>query len=119
MTYRVVGWSTGGVGQAGDPGDRPATRPELAGVWVHSEEKDGVDAGTLAGHRAARRRPRPPTPTRSWRSQPDCVCYSAQGEAHGRGGGPRHGADARGRDQRGDGLDAGAGAPARLPGRLA
>ncbi len=46
---RVIQWATGSIGRfaigaiAEDPG------LELAGVWVHSEEKEGVDAGEIAG----------------------------------------------------------------------
>ena len=48
MTYRVVQWATGNLGRAAiqDIVSRPDM--ELAGVWVHSEDKVGVDAGTLA-----------------------------------------------------------------------
>jgi len=46
---RVAVWSTGGVGAIAVRA--VARRPdlELAGVWVHSAEKLGVDAGILAG----------------------------------------------------------------------
>ena len=46
---RVIQWATGSMGQhairaiAEDPG------LELAGVWVHSESKEGPDAGELSG----------------------------------------------------------------------
>lgn len=46
---RIVQWATGSIGRyaigaiAEDPG------LELAGVWVHSATKHGIDAGTLAG----------------------------------------------------------------------
>jgi hypothetical protein len=46
---RVVVWSTGGVGKVAI--DAVSRRPdmELVGVWVHSLEKVGKDAGELAG----------------------------------------------------------------------
>jgi 2,4-diaminopentanoate dehydrogenase len=46
---RVVVWSTGGVGKIAV--DAISRRPdmELVGVWVHSPEKVGKDAGELAG----------------------------------------------------------------------
>src|ERR1700756_4099218 len=46
---RVVVWSTGGVGTVAI--DAASRRPdmELVGVWVHSPEKVGKDAGALAG----------------------------------------------------------------------
>jgi hypothetical protein len=48
-THKVIVWATGGVGKYAirTITDRPNF--ELAGVWVHSPDKDGVDAGILAG----------------------------------------------------------------------
>jgi 2,4-diaminopentanoate dehydrogenase len=48
-TYKVVVWATGRVGKLAirTVADRPNL--ELVGVWVHSESKEGQDAGTLAG----------------------------------------------------------------------
>jgi 4-hydroxy-tetrahydrodipicolinate reductase len=49
VTYRVIQWSTGNVGRhalrliAGHP------QLELVGLWVHSADKAGEDAGELAG----------------------------------------------------------------------
>jgi 2,4-diaminopentanoate dehydrogenase len=87
MTYRVVGWSTGGVGRLAIRA--VARRPdlELVGVWVHGEEKDGVDAGTLAGI--------DPVGVAATRDadallalEPDCICYSASGEQQDAGAVP-------------------------------
>ncbi|MCU1488046.1 MAG: hypothetical protein JWN67_4792 [Actinomycetia bacterium] len=49
MSLRVVVWSTGGVGAIAV--QAVARRPdlELVGVWVHSPDKVGLDAGTLTG----------------------------------------------------------------------
>lgn len=75
---RTVVWSTGGVGSIAI--DAVARRPdlELVGVWVHSEEKVGKDAGTLAG-----REPLGLTATNDADAlialQPDCVVYAASG----------------------------------------
>lgn len=46
-TYRVVVWSTGGIGAIAIRalGRRPNL--DLVGVWVHSPDKDGKDAGEL------------------------------------------------------------------------
>jgi hypothetical protein len=46
---RTVVWSTGGVGAIAIEAihDRPDL--ELVGVWVHSPDKVGKDAGELAG----------------------------------------------------------------------
>ena len=79
MTYRVVGWSTGGVGRLAIRAIARRPDLELAGVWVHSAEKDGVDAGTLAGID-----PLGVAATTDadalLAAKPDCVCYSASGE---------------------------------------
>jgi len=80
MTYRVVGWSTGGVGRLAIRAIARRPDLELTGVWVHSDEKAGVDAGTLAGID-----PLGVVATTDadavLATQPDCVCYSASGEA--------------------------------------
>lgn len=50
MTYRVVQWATGNLGRAAIEGILSHPELELVGVWVHSEEKVGKDAGELAAH---------------------------------------------------------------------
>jgi hypothetical protein len=49
MTYRVVQWATGMVGQESIRGIVAHPELELVGVWVHSPDKVGKDAGELAG----------------------------------------------------------------------
>ena len=79
-SYRVVQWSTGGVGALalGAIDVRPDL--DLAGVWVHSPEKAGRDAGELAGIGALGLHA-----TSSVEDvlalAPDCVCYTASGES--------------------------------------
>ncbi len=46
---RVVVWSTGGVGSIAIDAVRRRPDLELVGVWVHSPDKVGKDAGELAG----------------------------------------------------------------------
>lgn len=46
---RVVQWSTGNVGRHALAGIAARPDLELAGVWVSSKAKSGVDAGELAG----------------------------------------------------------------------
>jgi hypothetical protein len=53
---------------------------DLVGVWVHSAEKDGVDAGTLAGIDPVGV-PATTDADALIALAPDCVCYSASGEA--------------------------------------
>lgn len=45
----MVQWATGGVGRAAIAGIAEHSDLELVGCWVHSADKVGVDAGTLAG----------------------------------------------------------------------
>lgn len=47
--YRVIQWATGGVGRAAIEAVLRHPELELAGCWVHSPSKAGVDAGVLAG----------------------------------------------------------------------
>jgi 2,4-diaminopentanoate dehydrogenase len=49
MSYRVIQWATGGVGRAAMEGVLDHPDLELAGAWVHSPAKVGVDLGTLIG----------------------------------------------------------------------
>jgi hypothetical protein len=49
MTYRVIQWATGGVGQAAIQGVLAHPDLELVGAWVHSAEKHGRDVGELVG----------------------------------------------------------------------
>ena len=62
--YKVVVWATGRVGKLAirTIADRPNL--DLVGVWVHSESKDGQDAGALAEIDLARSRLRRATRTR-------------------------------------------------------
>jgi hypothetical protein len=49
VTYRVIQWSTGNVGRAALRCIVNHPELELAGVWVHSADKAGLDAGELCG----------------------------------------------------------------------
>ena len=46
--YRVAVWSTGGIGSIAIRAIHERPNLDLVGVWVHSPEKDGMDAGELA-----------------------------------------------------------------------
>lgn len=46
--HRVVVWSTGGIGSIAIRAITERPNLDLVGVWVHSPEKDGKDAGELA-----------------------------------------------------------------------
>jgi 4-hydroxy-tetrahydrodipicolinate reductase len=49
MAYRVIQWSTGNVGRAALRCIIAHPALELAGLWVHSADKAGRDAGKLCG----------------------------------------------------------------------
>jgi hypothetical protein len=73
-----VVWSTGGVGSIAIDAIRGRPDLELVGVWVHSDEKVGKDAGELAGGDRMG-----VTATDDAAAlialQPDCVVYAASG----------------------------------------
>ena len=75
---RVVVWSTGGVGRNAIDAIRRRPDLELVGVWVHSPEKVGKDAGELAGGE-----PIGVAATNDADAlialAPDCVVYAASG----------------------------------------
>ena len=75
---RAVVWSTGGVGANAIGAIRSRPDMELVGVWVHSPEKVGKDAGELAGGE-----PIGVTATNDADAliglSPDCVVYAASG----------------------------------------
>jgi hypothetical protein len=75
---RVVVWSTGGVGSVAIDAVRLQPELELVGVWVHSPDKVGKDAGVLAGIE-----PIGLAATNDAEAlialAPDCVVYAASG----------------------------------------
>jgi hypothetical protein len=75
---RVVAWSTGGVGRVVIDAIRRRPDLKLVGVWVHSPDKVGKDAGVLAGGE-----PIGVTATNDADAliglTPDCVVYAASG----------------------------------------
>lgn len=75
---RVVVWSTGGVGKVAI--DAVSRRPdmELVGVWVHSADKVGRDAGELAGGAALGVKATDDADALIALA-PDCVVYAASG----------------------------------------
>jgi hypothetical protein len=79
MPYKVIQWATGTVGIHAVPAIVAHPKLELAGLWVHSENKAGQDAGTLCGI----------APTGVLATQDadallavdaDCICYTASSD---------------------------------------
>lgn len=81
---RLVVWSTGGVGSNAIRAIAARPDMELAGVWVHTPDKVGRDAGELAGIE-----PLGVIATDDIdaliASAPDCVVYAASGPERGAG----------------------------------
>jgi 2,4-diaminopentanoate dehydrogenase len=77
---RVVQWSTGGLGAIAIRAIAERPDLELVGVWVHGSDKQGRDAGELAG---GRRLGIAATGDADalLALRPDCICYTASGEA--------------------------------------
>lgn len=75
---RVVVWATGGIGAIAIRAIQHRPDLELVGVWVHSEDKVGTDAGVLAGGD-----PIGVAATNDADAlialRPDCVIYAASG----------------------------------------
>ena len=79
MTYRVVQWATGTVGIHAVPALAQHPDLDLVGLWVHSADKVGRDAGELCGID-----PVGVTATNDMDAllelQPDCVVYMANSD---------------------------------------
>lgn len=75
---RVVVWSTGGVGSIAIDAIRHRPDLELVGVWVHSADKVGRDAGELAGGTALGIAATDDAEALIG-LRPDCVVYAASG----------------------------------------
>src|SRR6476659_5455936 len=76
--HRVVVWSTGGIGSIAIRAIHQRSNLDLVGVWVHSEDKAGKDAGELANGE-----PIGLATTNDAEAlialAPDCVIYAASG----------------------------------------
>ena len=76
--HRVVVWSTGGIGSIAIRAIHQRPNLDLVGVWVHSEDKVGKDAGELANGE-----PIGLATTNDADAlialKPDCVVYAASG----------------------------------------
>ena len=79
MSYRVIQWATGTVGVHAVPAIAAHPDLELAGLWVHSDDKAGRDAGELCGID-----PVGVTATQDVEAllalDADCICYTAHSD---------------------------------------
>ena len=76
--HRVVVWSTGGIGSIAIRTIQQRPNLELVGVWVHSDEKVGKDAGELANGQPIGLAATNDADTLI-ALKPDCVVYAAAG----------------------------------------
>ncbi|MEU4838223.1 NAD(P)H-dependent amine dehydrogenase family protein [Nocardia testacea] len=77
MTYRVVHWGTGNVGRHALAGIIDDPRLELVGVKVSGSDKEGRDAGELAGSATRTGIPATTDAAALLATKPDCVVYTA------------------------------------------
>ncbi|CQD16693.1 dihydrodipicolinate reductase [Mycobacterium lentiflavum] len=75
---RVVVWATGGIGSIAIRAIDRRPNLELVGVWVHSPEKDGKDAGELANGEPIGLKATTDADALI-ACKPDCVIYAASG----------------------------------------
>ena len=76
--HRVVVWSTGGIGSIAIRAIDERPNLDLVGVWVHSPDKDGKDAGELANGDPIGL-PVTKDVDALIALKPDCVVYAASG----------------------------------------
>ncbi|KUI38413.1 dihydrodipicolinate reductase [Mycobacterium sp. IS-1496] len=76
--HRVVVWSTGGIGSIAIRAVSRRPNLDLVGVWVHSEEKVGRDAGELANGEPIGLAATDDADA-LMALRPDCVIYAASG----------------------------------------
>lgn len=75
---RVVVWATGGIGSIAINAIRRRPNLDLVGVWVHSQDKVGRDAGELAGGEPIGLKATDDADALI-ALKPDCVIYAASG----------------------------------------
>jgi 2,4-diaminopentanoate dehydrogenase len=80
MSLKVVQWSTGNVGRHSIAGIDARPELELTGVWVSSAEKDGQDAGKLAGLDRDLGVAATTDGDALIASKPDCIVYTAMAD---------------------------------------
>ncbi len=103
MPIDVIGWSTGTVGIHAVPAIIAHPELELAGLWVHSDDKAGREAGELCGG--------PPVGVSATQDgeallalDADCICYTASSDIRPDSRGGRPVPDAGRRQERGQHL---------------
>ena len=86
MTYRVVQWSVGGVGQASLRALLASSDFEVVGVYTHGESRVGHDAGDLVGLGTKTGIRGTSDVDHLLDLHPDCVVFTSTGETPQTGG---------------------------------
>lgn len=80
MSIRVVQWATGTVGIHAVPAIASHPDLELVGLWVHSDDKAGRDAGEVCGGEPVGVLATQDADALLFDSGADCVCYTANSD---------------------------------------
>src|SRR4029078_12995902 len=80
MTYRVVQWATGTVGIHAVPAIASHPDLELVGLWVHSDDKAGRDAGEICGSDPVGVVATQDADALLFDTAAACICYTAKSE---------------------------------------
>jgi 4-hydroxy-tetrahydrodipicolinate reductase len=80
MTYRVVQWATGTVGIHAVPAIAAHPDLELVGLWVHSDDKAGRDAGEICGSDPVGVLATQDADALLYDTDADCICYTANSD---------------------------------------
>src|SRR3954451_20718238 len=80
MSYRVVQWATGTVGIHAVPAIAAHPDLELVGLWVHSDDKAGRDAGEICGTDPVGVLASQDADELLHDRRADCICYMANSD---------------------------------------
>jgi 4-hydroxy-tetrahydrodipicolinate reductase len=80
MSYRVIQWATGTVGVHAVPAIAAHPDLELVGLWVHSDQKAGRDAGEICGTDPVGVVATQDADALLFDTDADCVCYTANSD---------------------------------------
>jgi 4-hydroxy-tetrahydrodipicolinate reductase len=80
MSYRVIQWATGTVGIHAVPAIAEHPDLELVGLWVHSDDKAGRDAGELCGGAPVGVIATQDADALIDDTDADCICYTAHSD---------------------------------------
>src|SRR6478735_11807290 len=80
MSIRVVQWATGTVGIHAVPAIASHPDLDLVGLWVHSDDKAGRDAGEICGGEPVGVLATLDADALIFDSGADCICYTANSD---------------------------------------